>query len=298
MMRTASYVQIGPSTQRESTSRVMDLKNTYQPQGVAPQFSSYQARAQLKVDNEEALLQPFYDCCGQLEGPVELLGSCAKQFSVKRVVLTSSMVSIHTFSVTIGMESAGDKVYTSEDWATDVKPPYSTTFAAYVQSKIAALRAAEHWMAKNKPSFDIITIHPSFVDAFNDTATRAADLLEGTNPYFLAPALGKEASQKTGANIAKAHIKSLNESVQGHQAFLLTNKGGDIAMNDAKAIVEKHFPNAVGTKLPNDGNIEPHLFVSLNIEKTEKAFGKLKSFDETISSLVGQYPSLLAKEES
>ncbi|KAK0261290.1 hypothetical protein LTR35_017874, partial [Friedmanniomyces endolithicus] len=173
----------------------------------------------------------------------------------------------------------------------------------YVQSKIAALRAAEHWMAENKPSFDIITIHPSFVDAFHDTGKRAADLLEGTNPYFLAPVLGKEASQKTGANsanvvdvedVAKAHIKSLNEGVQGNQAFLLTNKGGEIAMNDAKAIAEKHFPNAVGTKLPTDGNIEPHFFVSLDIENTEKTFGKLKSFVETISSLVGQYPSLQA----
>ncbi|KAK5676551.1 hypothetical protein LTS10_010852 [Elasticomyces elasticus] len=160
-------------------------------------------------------------------------------------------------------------------------------------------------MVENKPSFDMITIHSSFVGGINDTAKRAADLLEGTNTFFLAPLLGKEASQSAGANIAnvvdvgdvaKAHIEALDDRVLGNQAFLLTNKGGDVAWNDAKAVVAKYYPNAVGKQLPNDGNIEPHFFVNMDIEKTEKTFGKLKSFEDTIGSLTGQYLDLLAKE--
>ncbi|KAK4951187.1 hypothetical protein LTR10_010159 [Elasticomyces elasticus] len=250
-------------------------------------------------DLDALIIQPA------ISGTVEMLRSCAKESSVKRVVITSSTVAIHPFTVMIGLDSAGDKVYTPEDRAPDVEPPFPATFAAYVQSKIASLRAAEEWMVENKPSFDMITIHPSFVGGINDTAKRAADLLEGTNPFFLAPVLGKEVSKSVGANIAnvvdvgdvaKAHIEALDERVQGNQAFLLTNKGGDVAWNDAKAVVAKYYPHAVGKQLPNDGNIEPHFFVNMDIEKTEKTFGRLKSFEDTIGSLTGQYLDLLAKE--
>jgi nucleoside-diphosphate-sugar epimerase len=253
----------------------------------------------LEDDLNAKIIQPA------VQGTVEILRASLKEPAVKRVVITSSTIAIVPFMAVIGAQQAGDRVFTSADRLKDIEPPYPAVFAAYAQSKIASLRAAEEWMDRTKPSFDLVTIHPAFVGGRNDTANKASDLLDGTNPYFLAPVLGKEASKKAGANmanvvdvddVAKAHIESLNKRIPGNKAYLLVNKGGDMAWNDAKTIVQKHFPNAVGRQLPNDGSIEPHFFLHHDIEETEKLFGPLKSFEDTITGLVDQYLSLLAKE--
>lgn len=251
-------------------------------------------------DDQEALtVQP------SIRGTTGILESSQKPGTVKRVVITSSLVAVVPLGILAGIQSPGDKVYTAEDRAPDVPKPYPNVFAAYIQSKIAAQKASDAWMAEHKPSFDLINIQPSFVGGVSDIAKKSADLLEGTNPYFLAPIRGKDASAAVGAqvanfvdvdDVAKAHIEALNSSVKGNQDFVLTNKGGDEAWNDAKAVVSKHFPETVGKLWPNDGSIEPHFFAPVDIEKTEATFGKLNGLDKIVEKLVRQYVELAEKE--
>jgi nucleoside-diphosphate-sugar epimerase len=239
-----------------------------------------------------------------VKGTIAILEAAKKEPGVKRVVITSSVVAIVPFPVFAGMQ-AGDRTYGPSDRGSDVPKPYPAPIVAYVQSKIEALREGEAWLKANSPVFDVITIHPGFVGGRNDLARNADELLQGTNSLFIAPVLGQDASKRGGASaanavdvddVAKAHIESLRDDVPGNQAFILDNVGGDFAWNDAKKVVEKHFPEALKSGiLSNDGSSNPHFFGKLDIELTEKTFGKLKTHEETIVALVGQYLELKEK---
>nr|OQO25590.1 hypothetical protein B0A51_08183 [Rachicladosporium sp. CCFEE 5018] len=251
------------------------------------------------TDFEALLVKPA------VQGTLNILKSAKEHSSVKRIVITSSMVTVPSFGVLAGSETT-DKVYGPDDRADEISPPYPVEIVAYVQSKIAALNAGDKWAKENKPVFDVITIHPSVVGGRHDNATSVADLLATTNAAFLAVVRGQEAVETSRPRImavidvddaAKAHIESLREDVKGGQAFLLTNRGGDLAWNDAKAIVDKHFSEAVEDgRLPNNGVSEPKWWITTDVEKTEKTFGKLKSFEETIVGIV-EHLELLAKEK-
>lgn len=254
----------------------------------------------LEDDLDAKIIQPA------VQGTLEILRASLKETGVKRIVITSSTVAITPFAATIGLQPTGDTLFTASDRANDIATPFPAVFAAYVQSKIAALRAAETWMHDHQPAFDLITVHPSFVGGRSDTANTAAELLTGTNPYFLAPALGKGVVSVIGANmanavdvddVAKVHIEALNDRVPGNQAFLLTNNGGEFTWNDVTKIVQRRFPDAVGKQLPNDGSVEPHFYLRMDNERTVETFGPLKSFEDTIYGLAGQYLELLAKEQ-
>jgi len=243
-----------------------------------------------------------------IKGTIGILEAAKKEPGVKKVVITNSVVAIPPLAVLLGKQQT-DQVFTSADRAHDVLQPYPAVGVAYIQSKIASLRAVEEWMRKNENdrSFDIITIHPGYVGGMSDVAKSTSELLSGTNSKFLAPVLGKAAAERAGSaaanpvdveDVAKAHIESLRDDIVGDQAFLLTNKGGDVDWNDAKTITAKHYPEAVKSgRLPNDGVIPQYFFLRCDIEGTENTFGKLKSFEDTITGLVGQYLELLANEQ-
>ncbi|TKA69463.1 hypothetical protein B0A55_08330 [Friedmanniomyces simplex] len=214
-----------------------------------------------------------------VKGTVGILDSAKKGPGVKKVVITSSVVAMPPLAVLIGKQQT-DRVFTAID---------------RVRKNEAGL------------TFDTITIHPGFIGGRSDVVKDTLGLLSGSNLKFLAPVLGKEATENAGASVAnpvdvgdvaKAHIESLRDGVVGSQAFLLTNKGGGVNWNDAKTITAKHFLEVVETgQLPNDGAIEENFFLRCDIEKTEETFGKLKGFEDTIKGLVSQYLELLAKDQ-
>jgi len=241
-----------------------------------------------------------------VKGTLGILESAKKEPSVKRIVITSSMVAIPPIGLLSG-QTPTDYAYKPEDRADDIPGPYPAVIVSYVQSKIAALKQSEAWIKQHNPHFDLINIHPSFVGGRNDLARNVEELCTGTNFYFLAPALGLEATKAAGprvANIvdvddvAKAHVESLNESVAGNQSFSLTNKGGDMKWNDTRDIATKYFPDAVDSGvLPNDGDTSPYLVINADISKTEETFGKLKSYEETVVSVLAQYLELNEQEK-
>ncbi|KAK5685260.1 hypothetical protein LTS10_003338 [Elasticomyces elasticus] len=248
----------------------------------------------LEDDLDAHVIQPA------VRGTLEVLESAAKEASVKRIVICSSIVAIVPVETLTGAK-APDHAFRPEERAHDVPGPYPAVIVAYVQSKIAALKEAEAWVEKEKPSFDVIHIHPSFVGGRNDLARNLEELKTGTNFYFLAPVLGQEAATAAGPrvasyvdvdDVAKAHVLSLDDKVAGNQSFMLSGEG-DMAWDGAKVIAAKHFPDAVGKVFPNDGESAPFPFsVPADNSKTVKTFGKLRTYEETVKAVVGQYIEL------
>ena len=99
-------------------------------------------------DPESQLIRPA------LEGTRNVLGSVNATPSVKRVVLTSSVVAIHGDNI----DMKGRGPFTEADWNTTSRPDHQP----YPYSKTVAERAA--WeIADAQDRWDMVTIHPGLV---------------------------------------------------------------------------------------------------------------------------------------
>lgn len=251
-------------------------------------------------DHEVGYIRPA------VQGTIGLFESAKKESSVERVVVTSSAVALIPIGVLTG-QAPTDYAFTAEDRADEIPPPYPMEVVAYVASKIASLRRGEAWMKEQKPDFDVVWINPSYVGGRDDLATKVEDFNQGTNRYFLGAVVGeKMASAMPPAvkmyvhvdDVAKAHIESLDkEKVEGNQAFMLSSDGKGPGFNEQKEVVAKDFPEAVKSGVfAMDGSFMDLQCYADN-SKTEKAFGKLKSFDEIVTSVVGHYLEMLEKKK-
>ncbi|MGI9085021.1 MAG: NAD-dependent epimerase/dehydratase family protein [Aeromicrobium sp.] len=138
-------------------------------------------------------------------GTRNVLESADRVTSVKRVVLTSSVVSIHGDAVDI--EQAANDVFTEDDWNTTS----SVTHQPYNFSKVEAERAA--WeIAGAQDRWDLVVINPGFV--LGPSLTTASDSASlSTMRQFVdgtlrmgAPAL--ELGVVDVRDVAKAHVKA------------------------------------------------------------------------------------------
>jgi nucleoside-diphosphate-sugar epimerase len=173
--------------------------------------------------------------------------------------------------------------------------PYESEFAAYAASKVAALAEAECWMARTHPDFDLIHLHPSFVEGRNDLATTPREAMKGTNGLVLGLAFGKNFENPiAGAtvhneDVARAHIQALDSSVPGNSSYILSQS---TEWNDAIDIIRRKFPNA---SLPNTGSAVTHE-LPIDVSATEDVFGfQHLGFSEQVKSVVGHYLELRSK---
>ncbi len=101
-------------------------------------------------DAQKQLIEPA------LNGTRNVLNSTKKNSTVKRVVLTASVVSMHGDAV--DMQKTENGIFTDKDWnstSTAKHRPYS-------YSKTIAEKEA--WeIAKSQKQFDLVTVHPGFV---------------------------------------------------------------------------------------------------------------------------------------
>jgi nucleoside-diphosphate-sugar epimerase len=102
------------------------------------------------TDAEAALVRPA------VEGTRNVLGSVNRTASVKRVVLTSSVVSV--FGDNMDMRNTANGVFTEADWNTTSTVKHNP----YSYSKVAAEREA--WdINKAQQRWDLVTINPGLV---------------------------------------------------------------------------------------------------------------------------------------
>jgi len=249
-------------------------------------------------DLDELLVKPA------VQGTIGMFESARKAGTVERVVITSSAVATVPLSVLFGQDD-GTIEYGPEYRTPDISAPYDhNPVIAYVQSKIAALKEGEAWIEREKPAFDVVHIHPSFIEGRDDLTTTVGGFDTGTNSMVLGPVLGRTADMTPPAvvhveDVALAHVRALDPEVPGNQSFVLNATGKEgIEWDDAKEFVKKHFPEAVESGvLKNDGTT-PSGKSWIDNSKTVEVLGiRFKSYEDMVVSVVGHYLEILEKEK-
>ncbi|KAK3178512.1 hypothetical protein OEA41_000648 [Lepraria neglecta] len=246
-------------------------------------------------DYERDAIQPA------VKGTTGVLKSALKAPTVKRIVITSSIIAVIPWNDFIVEET--DQVFTADDRIPDSYPPIVHHFQAYAAAKARALNATDKFMETEKPHFEVSNIMPSFFIGKNELITDAKYILSGTNNVAFAPVLGRKSDfPNPGAmshvdDVAKVHVLALDPKIKGNQNFGLMS--GGVAGNkwaDSIEIVKKHFPEAVKDgHLPADG-AQPSKRLLIDTSKTEKILGiKQRSYEDAVVSVAEHYLELLEK---
>jgi dihydroflavonol-4-reductase len=149
-----------------------------------------------------------------LKGTLNVLQSCAKAGTVKRVILTSSMAAITD-------EADDNKVFTENDWnekSTLIRNPYYF-------SKTEAEKAAWDFIKEKKPGFDLVVINPFIVigpalnPGLNTSNKIFADLLSGVYPGIMKLNWGLVDVR----DVAKAHVLAM-ETKEAKGRYLCANQ--------------------------------------------------------------------------
>jgi len=233
------------------------------------------------------------------KGTIGMLESAATSPNVKRVVITSSVVAIVPF-----MEFATglNRVINAEDRIPFYPGPYPLEFAAYSASKAKALNDTEAWLAANKPSFDVVHIHPSFIEGRDDLVLDSEHVTAGTNGIILRVAQGLTGKMPLpGAtvhneDVARLHVEALKSEIPAGSYIAQSNPSGTTKgtqFEQINDIVAKNFPDAVRSGvLPNNG-FQKSVLSQFDSSKTEETFGwKLQDFESQVKSVVGHYLEL------
>lgn len=238
-----------------------------------------------------------------LQGTVSLLEAADRCGTVRRVVITSSIAALVPVSQLEGTEPRpSNKPVKPTDRVPFTSGPYHSEFAAYANSKIAALYAAETWYERERPAFDMIHLHPSFVLGRNDMAKTSADCMKGTNAMVLAMLLGRTFGPFAGAtvhvdDVARCHVAAAIDirGVPGNTSYILSQ---DSRWNDAKRTAAWSFPQAMQSKtLVQTGSVET-IEIDFDATLSQDTFGlRFLSFKTQVRSLISQFLSLKADEQ-
>ena len=159
-------------------------------------------------DPQRDLLDPA------LKGTLNVLKSCAKTGSVKKLILTSSVAALFD-------EPISEHIYTENDW----NEASSLTRNAYHYSKTMAERAAWDFVEKNKPNFELVVINPSgvigpsLVPSLNTTNQIVRDILVGKYPIIMNISWGFVDVR----DVAHAHILAM-ESGEAKGRYLCSSE--------------------------------------------------------------------------
>lgn len=178
--------------------------------------------------------------------------------------------------------------------------PFSNVFEAYSASKVAALHATEDFLAKEKHSFDVNHVAPSFVIGKNELVADAKDIAAGTNGTAMGHLLGINLGPTPSTSVyvndtAKIHVLALDPKVPGHQMFIGLSENSNTQWNDSFEIVKKSFPDAVKKGVFPFGGDNPTRKLIIDNSYTKKALGiEFASYEDQVKSVAQHYIELKA----
>lgn len=197
-------------------------------------------------------------------GTESVLSACAREPSIARVVVTSSMAAITD-------EPDAERVLTEADW----NEKSSLTRNPYYYSKTVAERAAWDFVEANEPTFDLVTVNPFMVigpslsPGLNTSNQVFADLLGGTYPGIMrftwgfvdvrdvarAHVLAATTPEAAGRYLCAADTIAMRDVVEllrgaGYSSYALPKLGMDCAAGDYVVKLSSYFqPKGVGSYL-------------------------------------------------
>lgn len=247
-------------------------------------------------DHKRAFIDPA------VRGTVGMLEAAATEPGVRRVVITSSVVAIKPFA----QIAAGDggEATRAEDRIPSPPGPYVNDFEAYSASKVTALNEAERWIADRKPAFDVVFVHPSFIEGRDELATTRAQAGAGTNRYIIMPATGVSNPKPLATalvhndDVARIHVQALDRKIPAGSYIASYNSQGrtdGVQWEDVNKYVSEYFPDAIKTGILSNSGKQHSVENNLDTSKTESTFGwKFQGLDSMVKSVVGHFVELQA----
>jgi nucleoside-diphosphate-sugar epimerase len=184
-----------------------------------------------------------------LKGTMGILESAAKFPSVKRVVITSSIV-------VLAPKEGSTSPIGSDDLAPVPKPDdvEPKPWAAYPASKRIAHDEATKFMETRRPNFDLVRILPAYVQGRNQLVTDKDKLRGGSNDIMVDLLLGKKAPTPRFAStvlvddVGKMLVLALDpKHAKGGENYIAAGSpsGKGIKWEDAAEITRELFPEAI-----------------------------------------------------
>ena len=238
-------------------------------------------------DDEATIIQPA------IRGTLSILYSAMKEPSIKRVVITSSVVAV--------VPEAPTGPWTADNVEPDPHGPYPHPFAAYAASKKLAYNRTRDFITKEQPKFTIINVMPTFVVGRNELATTAEAVMSGSNAVALGLLFGAQNPNGMPAatvhvdDVAFVHVAALDPKIQGNKNFGTNYSTSGVTWDDALDIVRKHFPKEVGSGVFPLGGSQKSLPMPFDASSMEKVFDfKYKDFESQIVDVAGWYAKVAA----
>ena len=249
--------------------------------------------ASTTADYEMDLIQPA------IRGTIGILEAAIQEPSVKRIVITSSVVAHVPFG---GLAKESATVYHPDDEVPNPSGPYDNPMAAYAASKIFARNATTQFIKARTPHFDVINVMPTFIIGRSELVQSPEEAVtQGTNKLALLAPLGNKLSTPSIGgtvhvdDVACIHVLSLDPKVKGGKNF--SAHSGTYELTSANEIVKKSFPEAVKKGIFSaDGDV-PSTKLLVDASKTEEVLGfKFLDWESQVVSVAGHYLELVAKQ--
>ncbi|KAE8404294.1 hypothetical protein BDV37DRAFT_293972 [Aspergillus pseudonomiae] len=219
-------------------------------------------------------------------GTITILESAAKVSSVKKVVVTGSVLSL------VSLGELKDGVIVREDNEINYTlPPDSTIpslppMAQYHASKLAAHKATLDFHSANHPHFDIVTLHPVFVYG-RSLVQETPEQLGGSSGTLFQSLFAETPSfpQFLGVHVddvADAHVRVLDGGVSGLRSYLLASETR--SWGDVRQFLDERYPG-VGFGLKGDEGIS----YRVDAERAERELGIVfKGLEDMVGDVVDQ----------
>jgi nucleoside-diphosphate-sugar epimerase len=237
-----------------------------------------------------------------VQGTVGMLEAAAAEPAVRRVVITSSVVAIKPFANFAGGD--GGVVTRAEDRIPFPEGPYGNDMEAYSASKVASLLEAEKWLAANKPAFDVVFVHPSFIEGRDELATTRDQVNSGTNKFIILPAIGVSNPLPLPGcvvhndDVARVHVEALDRKIPAGSYIASYNPQGrtdGAKWEDINQYVSEYFAEEIKAGLLSNSGKQRSVENNLETAKTESTFGwNFQGLDAMVKSVVGHYVELKA----
>lgn len=230
-----------------------------------------------------------------------VLNAAHRTPSIKRVVITSSAVTLVSFAWMFGPAPPTTDLTVFTTANINLNPAKaSSAMEAYFASKALSRIATTDFMEREKPSFEFVNLLPTMVFGPDELATNIQELMVSSRGLVLGALMDVKMPEMIGATIhvddvARAHIDALKSSVPGNNEYILSSDVPEgICWDDAENTVRREFPEAVAQGILKLEGCMPLKPWRLDTKATDEAFGwKPISFEKTVVDLVEQYLRLV-----
>lgn len=234
-----------------------------------------------------------------IQADIGMLKSAQKSSTVKRLVITSSVVILDN--------TQNGKLTGPDDLAPipKVEEVPKNPWVAYGASKILANVAVEDFVKDNKLNFDIVNILPSYVQGRNEPVSSSKELLErpSSNLTMIRFITGyKDTNPRPNDfvhvdDVAAVHVAAMEaKNITSGERFIAAYTPC-VTWGEVETVVRNMFPEDIKNGvLPMGGEIVDSYWGLESSKTTEKLGVKFRGIEDMVRSLVGQYVELARKE--